>query len=65
MKFILLVAQLADSLTFQWFTFSAYIQLWHDRFIEASALLIAAVIWQRFEKIAMLKALTPDSKGQS
>lgn len=66
MKILINVATFADLATFFWFSISSYQQLWNDHFLEASALLVAAVFWQRFEKTAMLDKLTnkPDSKDE-
>lgn len=54
---LVVIASLADSLVFWWFMVIGLMQLWHDHYFEASALICAAVFWQRFEKMKMLEKL--------
>lgn len=56
MKAFALFAQLADSIVFWGFTLTSIYYLWNGQPFEASALLCAAVVWQRFENLEMIKA---------
>jgi hypothetical protein len=55
MKFILIIAQLADSLTFWWLMILGYIFLYRGDVLSASALICTAVFYQRAWKAELLK----------
>jgi len=65
MKHIIFLGAFADMLIFAWLLISGLVHLWNWNAFEASALVIAAVMYQRAWKAELLRKIAELKKGSS